>query len=264
MADPGKEVTMPKASEHPALSEAPFASSPLWPVLNFARVRPGIYLAFGSSGKPVRCTITRHLSDWWGIEWERWDGRDWGAIDTGVVRRLKAEKWRSLKTAMRRCEQVAWEDGMLAGVIMAPPVVAAATSKPRKRNRFFSAETVEARNTPYRARRSIRVRALPLVLVFSREKPGRYVSTSNGERLIHWTVTRLHGCDRWEVERVHRDGGRWIVFDTHMAHSLAAGMRWCEDAARNDGLLPSLATPCRPADRAAVGMDFSHLPGAEG
>ena len=153
---------------------------------------------------------------------------------------------------------------MLAGAIMAPPVAAVGISKPRKRNCFFSAGAVEARNRPYRARRSVRMRALPLVLVFSREKPCRDVSTSNGERLIHLTVTGLNHRDWWQVERVHRDGDGWIVFDTHMAHSLAAGMRWCEDAARNDGLLPSLATACRPAHRAAVGLDFSHLSGVEG
>jgi hypothetical protein len=106
------------------------------------------------------------------------------------------------------------------------------------------------------------VRPLPLVLAFSREKSGRYVATSGGEGQIRWTVTRLHRW--WEVERVHWDDTTWIVFDMHMAHSLAAGMRWCEDAARNDGLLPPLATACRRAHSATVGLDVSHLPDAEG
>ena len=109
-------------------------------------------------------------------------------------------------------------------------------------------------------------RPLPLVLAFVRERPGRYVSSTDGPGPIRWTITRLHGCNWWEVERIHRDGAGWIVFDSHMARSVTAGMQWCEDAARNDGLLRPLTTACRPTHRArtAVGLDLSHLPGTEG
>jgi hypothetical protein len=92
----------------------------------------------------------------------------------------------------------------------------------------------------------------PLVLTFSREKSGRYVATSDGEMRIRWTITRLHGCTQWEVERVHPDGAGWIVFETRITRSRMAGIKWCEDAARNDGLLRPLATACRPAHRATV------------
>ena len=104
-----------------------------------------------------------------------------------------------------------------------------------------------------------------MTLRFDRLCSGHYRATT-GETPHRWVydITRVTRRG-WRAAQLRLRRGRGlIVVDTRDVATLKAGMQWCEDAARNDGLLPSLATPCRPADRAAVGMDFSHLPGAEG
>jgi hypothetical protein len=93
-------------------------------------------------------------------------------------------------------------------------------------------------------------RPLPVALTFTRIRSG-FVSFSGGGQPIRCMLTRLTPR-RWHIERARWTGTEWSVFEVFPAPSLKAASRWCEDAARNDGLLAPIDAACRRTRRAAA------------
>jgi hypothetical protein len=78
-----------------------------------------------------------------------------------------------------------------------------------------------------------------MTLRFDRLCSGHYRATT-GEPPHRWfyDITRVTR-HVWRVAQLRLRRGRdLIVVDTRDVATLKAGMRWCEDAARNDGMFP--------------------------
>jgi hypothetical protein len=76
-----------------------------------------------------------------------------------------------------------------------------------------------------------------VTLRFDRLSSGHYRATT-GETPDHWfyDVTRVTRRV-WRAARLRCDPGL-VVVDTQDIATLKAGMQWCEDAARSDGVFP--------------------------
>jgi len=78
-----------------------------------------------------------------------------------------------------------------------------------------------------------------MTLRFDRLRSGHYRATA-GETPHRWFYDITRVTPRvWRVAQLRLRRGRdLIVVDTRDVATLKAGMRWCEDATRNDGAFP--------------------------